>query len=206
MRNRLRMVRQNKADRGFCRRKCARRAGVTLLFVTILASALCAGTTIRAKTDMRLWETVHDRAEKLAWPWAEGADSAELTFSNRATGTSRTMTCLRVADVWRGSCDQAFVHPSDPSARPNAETLVDVTLVQKAGGSEIARESATLAYVAGAVGGPITVRTMGTPRRELAKLREPRVYAFDPAWLGEAGDSGYAIAWPLYLGFEIILR
>ncbi len=206
MRHRLTMVQQNKTDSGFCRGHYARFAGVMLLLVSALATVPCAGTTIRAKTDMRLWETVHDRTERLTWPWAEGADSAELTFSNRVTGACLSMTDSRVADARRGSCDQASVYPSDPLARTNAETLVDVTLVQKAGGNEIARESATLAYVNGAGGGPITVRTMGTPEREMAKLREPRVYAFDPAWLGEAGDSGYAIAWPPYIGMFFIFR
>ena len=42
--------------------------------------------------------------------------------------------------------------------------------------------------------------------RELAKVPKPHVYAFDPAWLGETGDSGYAVAWPLYRPLKIILR
>ena len=83
---------------------------------------------------------------------------------------------------------------------------MDVTLVQKAGGVEVACETATLAYVAGAGGGPITVRAMAAQERELARLQEPRVYAVDPAWLGEAGESGYDIAWPMYVGLKIILR
>ena len=83
---------------------------------------------------------------------------------------------------------------------------MDVTLVQKAGGIEVAQESAVLAYVSGAGGGPITVRAMVAQERELARLQTPRVYAVDPAWLGEAGESGYDIAWPMYLGMKIILR
>jgi hypothetical protein len=86
------------------------------------------------------------------------------------------------------------------------EALVDVTFVQKAGGVEVAQESAVLAYVSGAGGGPITVRAMAAQERELARLQEPRVYAVDPAWLGEVGESGYDIAWPMYVGLKIILR
>ena len=98
-----------------------------------------------------------------------------------------------------GSCVQP--------APTEGETVVDVVLVQKAGANEVARESATLAYVAGAGGGPITVRAaMQAPARELAKVPKPRVYAFDSAWLGETGDSGYAVAWPLYRPLKIILR
>ena len=83
---------------------------------------------------------------------------------------------------------------------------MDVTLVQKAGGVVLAQEAAVLAYVAGAGGGPITVRALVAPERELARLQAPRVYAVDPAWLGESGESGYDIAWPLYVGLKIILR
>ncbi len=86
------------------------------------------------------------------------------------------------------------------------ETLVDVTLVQKAGGVAVAEDMAMLAYVSGAGGGPVTVRAMRPPERELARVREPRVYAVDPAWLGETGESGYDIAWPEFRGLNIILR
>ena len=95
---------------------------------------------------------------------------------------------------------------ASPVAQPDVEALVDVTLVQKAGGVAVAQESAVLAYVAGAGGGPITVRAMAAQERELARLQEPRVYAVDPAWLSEAGESGYDIAWPMYVGLKIILR
>ena len=63
-----------------------------------------------------------------------------------------------------------------------------------------------LAYVSGAGGGPITVRALAAPERELARLQEPRVYAVDPEWLGLEGESGYDIAWPQYIGLKIILR
>ena len=137
---------------------------------------------------MRLWETVADRTQPLEWSWEDGADSATLSFSNRLTGGAT-----------RGSC-------ANPVMQAGVEALVDVTLVQKAGGVAVAQESAVLAYVAGAGGGPITVRAMAAQERELARLQEPRVYAVDPAWLGEAGESGYDIAWPMYVGLKIILR
>ena len=83
---------------------------------------------------------------------------------------------------------------------------MDVTLVQTAGGVEVAQESAVLAYVSGAGGGPIMVRAMAAPERELARLQAPRVYAVDPAWLDEVGESGYDIAWPICRPLRIILR
>ena len=147
---------------------------------------------------MRLWQTVPDRSAPLVWPWVEGADSATLEFSNRVTRVASSVSVPREGTETHGNCAQP--------APQSGEALVDVTLVQTVAGNEVARETATLAYVAGAGGGPIVVRAMGSPERELARLQEPRVYAVDPAWLGEAGESGYDIAWPQYIGLKIILR
>ena len=148
---------------------------------------------------MRLWQTVHDRAAPLEWSWEEGADSATLTFSNRVTRLAWSHSLPRKPGEMRGNYDQ----PSPVEG----EAVIDMVLEQLAGANVVARESATLAYVAGAGGGPITVRgAMGKPERELVKVPEPRVYAFDPAWLGEAGDSGYAVAWRRFRAMTVILR
>ena len=169
------------------------------LAVALFGVCSAFAVTIRAKSDLRLWETVTDRSRPLEWPWEEAADSATLSFSNRLTRACSTMTVVRAAGATRGSC-------ASPVTQPGGETLVDATLVQTVGGVEVARETATLAYVSGAGGGPITVRALAAPERELVRLQEPRVYAYDPAWLGEAGESGYDIAWPQYSGLKIILR
>ena len=168
--------------------------------LVLLAAAVCAGSagaaTIRSKADRRLWETVDDRAAPLTWPWAAEADAATLVFSNRVTKAVSTANVSRGSDETRGYCAQPL---------QNRETIVDVSLVQKAGGAEVSRETATLAYFDGAGGGPITVRANpGT--REWERVRDPRVYAIDPAWRGESGESGYDIAWPINLGLTIILR
>ena len=155
-----------------------------------------SATIVRTQSDRRLWETVGDRSAPLIWQWENAADFAELVFSNRLTGAVSTVNVSRRSDETHGCC----VHPSQ-----NRETIVDVSLVQKAGGAEVSRETATLAYVDGAGGGPITVRANpGT--REWERVRDPRVYAIDPAWRGESGESGYDIAWPINLGLTIILR
>ena len=167
---------------------------------TILSAALCAGVvsaaTIRSKADLRLWQTVQDRAASLAWPWEEGADVATLTFSNRVTHVVSSDTISRAPGDTRGSCAQPM-----PLGR---EDVVDVTLTQTAGGRAIACESATLVYVSGAGGGPITVRVKGT--RDWKRFIEARVFAVDPAWIGEAGDSGYDIAEPVYRSLKVIVR
>ena len=166
----------------------------------LLTSALCAmsafAQTVLSKSDLRLWETVVDRAKPLEWPWVDEADSATLVFSNRLTRAVETVNVSRGSDETRGYCAQPL---------HDRETIVDVSLVQKAGGAEVSRETATLAYFDGAGGGPITVRANpGT--REWERVRDPRVYAIDPAWRGESGESGYDIAWPVIMGFTIIVR
>ena len=162
----------------------------------VFCAIACSAMTIRSKSDMRLWETVADRSAPLSWPWEEGADSATIVFSNCVTRAVSSVSVQRGAGEARGSCAQP--------AQQGGEGLFGVTLVQRCGDAEISRDSASLAYVSGAGGGPITVRATGT--REWKRLLEPRVYAFDPAWLGETGESGYAIAWPEFSGLRIIMR
>ena len=183
---------ENKARRR-CRRVAWRVAAI--LSVVLCVGAACAAT-IRSKADLRLWQTVQDCAAPLAWPWEEGADAATLTFSNRVTHVVSSDTVSRAPGDARGSCAQPV-----PLGR---EDVVDVTLTQTAGGRAIACESATLVYVSGAGGGPITVRVKGT--RDWKRFLEARVFAVDPAWLGEVGDSGYDIARPNYAGMRLIFR
>ena len=146
-----------------------------------------SGATVRSKSDMRLWEAVVDRSAPVSWPWADGAESATLVFSNHVTRAVASVAVQRGGDEPRGSCS----HPVPPGA---GEALFDVTLEQLGHGAVIERESAVLAYVPGAGGGPVTVRAMGT--REWNRVRRPRVVAFDPEWLGESGESGYSVVWP----------
>ena len=184
------------------KRRCSRRASrqVSACLALALFGVFSAfAVTIRSKSDLRLWETVADRSLPLEWQWEGAADSATVSFSNRLTKACSAMAVVRAAGATRGSC-------ASPVTQPSGETLVDATLVQTAGGVEVAREMATLAYVAGAGGGPITVRALAAPERELVRLQAPRVYAYDPVWLGLDGDSGYDIAWPQYIGLKIILR
>ena len=165
----------------------------------LLTSALCAmsafAQTVLSKSDLRLWETVVDRAKPLEWPWVDEADSATLVFSNRLTGAVKTVNVSRGSDETRGYCAQPL---------QDRETIVDVSLVQTADGAEVVRETATLAYFDGAGGGPITVRakTYGEWRR----VRSPRVFAFDPEWSGGTGDSGYDIASPYDPAIRISIR
>ena len=178
--------------------RCSLRGlGVSLFLpIALLGAFRCFAETIRTKGDKRLWQTVPDRSAPLSWPWMEEADSAVLVFSNRLTRTVSSVFVERVADESFGSCSQPVPQSGD--------SFVDVTLVQTGGGNEVVRESASLAYVSGAGGGPITVRTLGT--RAWNRIPEPRVFAFDPVWYGETGDSGYDIVCPLYTGFKLLLR
>ena len=179
--------------------RCLRRVGwrvASLLTAVLLCALSSSAATIRSKADLRLWQTVQDRAAPLAWSWEKGADAATLTFSNRVTHVVSSSAVSRESDEMRGSSAQPVL-----SAR---EDVVDVTLTQTVGGREIACESATLAYVSGAGGGAIMVRVKGT--RDWNRFLEARVFAVDPAWRGELGDSGYDIAGPNYAGMRLIFR
>jgi len=173
-------------------------AGLILPILTMFAFAHSAqGVTVRTKSDARLWQTVDDRAAPLEWPWADGADSAVLVFSNRVSNAVSSTNVVRAADEFRGSCPHAVTDPSE-------EALVDVTLVQKSSGAVVEESSETLAYVNGAGGGPIKVRVKGTA--DWKRVKTPRVFAFDSAWYSAPGESGYDIAPPYDPALRLIIR
>ena len=167
--------------------------------ISILAPlpAQSAGVTIRTKADMRLWQTVDDCSAPLVWPWVDDADSASVVFSNRLTAAVASLSVQRVDAQTHGSCGQHLLGDG-------RNALVDVTLVQKRGSVDVATDSAALAYVPGAGGGPLAVRAKSA--WNWRRVREPMVFAFDPLWLGLAGDSGYAIAPPFDPGVKVEIR
>ena len=167
-----------------------------LAFALLPCVLSCSAVTVRTKSDMRLWDTVADRSVPLSWPWDDAADSATLVFSNRLSGAVSSVDVQRGGGETRGSCA--------PPSPPTDESLIDVMLLQTAGDDVIVRETATLAYVDGAGGGPITVRTKGAAAWR--RVRVPRIFAFDPAWRGLDGDSGYDIALPCDLAIRIVIR
>ena len=169
----------------------------TFLSAVLLCAGVATAETILSKADLRLWQTVHDRSAPIAWPWEDGAEAATLVFSNRVTRVVSSDTVLRGAEETHG-------HHAHPPLEVGREALFDVTLEQTSGGRTIAREAATLAYVSGAGGGPIAVRVRGS--REWEVFSRPRVYAIDPAWWGESGDSGYDVAPPTCSGMYMIFR
>ena len=166
-------------------------AAVLLLLFAFVASA----ATVRSKADLRLWETAQDRS--LAWPWAAGADTAAIAFSNRVTRSVASVAVSRGEGESRGCCEL----PAEWSA---GDAIVDISLVQTRGGAEVARESATVAFVPGAGGGPVTVRAAGT--RDWQKVREARVFADDPSWHGEVGEFNWGVAWPNVCGLGVLIR
>ena len=165
--------------------------------LSLLFSFAAPAETVRSKADLRLWETAQDRSAPLAWPWEDGADEAVLAFSNRVTRSAVTVAVSRNAGESRGSC-------ALPAKWSTGDALVDVALVQTRGGVEVARESATVAYVSGAGGGPITVRAACT--RNWQRVRKTRVFADEPSWHGEVGEFSWGIAWPNVTGLGVVLR
>lgn len=165
----------------------------------LVAFATCdaSAVTVRAKTDLRQWETVTDRLRPLEWSWEGCADEAVLTFSNRLTRTVKSVAVAREAGASRGACDH-------PVASVTDEALIVATLVQKAGGVEIAHETAELAYVPGVAGGAISVRTK--KNREWMRVREPRLAGYDARWWNVTGPSGYEVLWAELAGPHRVVR
>ena len=168
----------------------------TLLSTAFLLSLPVCAQTVRTMSDARLWQTVADSSAPLSWPWEDGADTATLFFSNRISGVVSSVVIPRIGGETHGISP----HPH----RLPEETVVDVELVQTAGDSEVARETAVLAYVAGSGGGPITVGAKGTAAWR--RVRELRVFAFDQKWCPLYFGSGYDIAPPYDPGTAIKIR
>ena len=168
-----------------------------LCVLALSAGLHASAATVLAKADARLWETVVDRQSPISWPWEDGADSATLVFSNRATHAVSSVAVARREGESRGSLEQ-------PAPPQGVESVVDVSLVQSKGGAAFPAECATLAYVSGAGGGPLTVRAERT--REWGKVRALRVFADEPAWHGESGAFSWGIAWPVFIGLGVVIR
>jgi len=172
-----------------------KKTGVLAWIFCVVSSV--SAVTIRSKSDMRLWETATDFSAPLSWPWAEGARSATIALSNRLTRAVSTVSVRRGDGETRGIYDRP--------APQSGETLLDVTLVQMSNdGIAVQRDRATIAYVNGSCGRTITVRSKAS--REWETVREASIVAFDPAWRGEEGPSGYDVVFPQKTGFRIYMR
>ena len=171
--------------------------------LAVFAALPAFALTVRTKGDLRLWETVTDRARPLSWTWDDSADTARLTFSNRLTHAVSSVTVGRESGAARGSCPHPFGSAADAA-------LVDATLVQTADGVGLSCLTAVLAYVQGVGPGyesasrPITVRTKAD--RAWRRAERPSVAAFDARWWGVEGPSGYEVLWATPPGPHRVVR
>ena len=169
-----------------------------LLGMSVLIPCTSSALTVRGKSDLRRWETVTDRSQPLSWAWEGAADAATLTFSIRLTRAVSSAAVPRAAGAMCGSCPHPVADPSD-------EALVVATLVQTAGGDEVAHETAELAYVPGAVAAQgIVVRAKAD--HEWGRVRQPRLAAYDASWWGVEGPSGYEVIWAKPCGSHRVVR
>jgi len=175
---------------------------VALLAFPLQTQAL----TVRTKGDLRLWETVTDRSQPLNWPWADGADTAVVTFSSRLSRAVSSVTVRRTSGDRRGSC----AHPVPATAE---EGLVVARLVQFGDGVEIARDTAELAYVPGLVshgeaGGVVTrpISVLSKASRSWWVVSRPRMAGFDARWWNLEGPSGYEVIWAKSTGPHRVTR
>ena len=142
----------------------------------LLCAASAAAGVVRTKADLRLWQTVDDRAAPLEWPWADDADSAALVFSNRLTGAVSSAAVSRGEGEMRGGCAQPCVDQA-------AEALFDVTLVQTDGSATVSEQTVRLK-----VGSAETVYVDASDA-EYKALTEPRIYGWSDLWSEESSGA-----------------
>ena len=143
---------------------------LTGIFAAVSAAAV--GATILPPSDARVWQTVFDPSQPLAWRWETGAASATLTISNLLTGTE-----VATAAVGRAEGEPYGSYALNPAAgaSPFGETLYDVVLRQlDASDAVLDVETARLAYLPG--------NFAVVKDRHLGILDSPRIAAYDSGW------------------------
>ena len=156
---------------------------LALLAVALAATVAHGATTVRAKADQRVWQTVMSPSAPLAWPWESGADSAHLSLSNRMTRTVTTHVVEKSGDDLYGSF--AVTPPA-----PGEEAFYIAELVLFSGGDEVARYSADLAYVNGVAGRAFDLRPRSS--KEWRRFSSPRLSSYDAAWSNATASAASA--------------
>lgn len=170
-------------------------------FVFVLLCGMASGEAgegalVRSRTDLKSWQTVMERAQSVRWAWADGADSARVTASNRVSHAVLSVDVRREEDVRDGFCGISVAPATD---RANGGgTVVDVGLAQLSAGRTIAESSATLAFVGGVNGEAIVVRSSAS--RNWRRHAEARV------GLADAEGNGYAVYDGTIRGFSLVLK
>ena len=154
------------------------------LLAAVLAATVAHGaTTVRAKADRRVWQTVRAPSAPLAWPWESGADSARLSLSNRMTRTATTHVVEKSGDDLYGSFSVT------PPA-PGEEAFYLAELVLFSGGDEVARYSADLAYVNGVAGRTLDLKPRSS--KDWRRFSSPRLSSYDAAWSNATASAASA--------------
>ncbi len=139
-----------------------------------------ASTTVRTKSDLRIWQTAMHPTDPLSWPWEKGADSATVSLSNRLTGAVSQYAVEKSGDELRGVCPL-------PALAVGAEAFYAATLTLLSGGSEVARYAADIAYVNGVAGRAFDVQD--SAGRGWGRVRGARLSTYDAAWLDETTNA-----------------
>lgn len=152
---------------------------IALAALSVVAASAVA-ETIRTKSDLRIWQTAMHPDDPLSWPWEKGADSATVSLSNRLTGAVSQYAVEKSGDELRGVCPL-------PALAVGAEAFYAATLTLFAGGSEVARYAADIAYVNGVAGRAFDVQD--SAGRGWGRVRGARLSTYDAAWLDETTNA-----------------
>ena len=138
----------------------------------ICFSMMATAVDLRSPADGRAWGILLQSDENLQWRWAEGATTATLSVSNLLTG----VTAVSEPVVRGGSLDGACVIPATGT---DTARLIDVTLVQSNGETDVETRTARLRI------GPSSSDVMtDASHKSFREIREPRPFAWSDVWAG----------------------
>lgn len=145
-----------------------------VFFASMFAvAAVAPSATVRPKSDQRIWQTAMNPSAPLTWPWESGADSATVVLSNRLTGARSSCMIEKSGDEMYG----AFA----PPVVPGEEAFFAVELTLSAGGAEVARYAADVAYVNGVAGQAIDVQNPA--EKAWRRVPKAKLSTYDSQWL-----------------------
>ena len=161
------------------------RSSIPLVLAATVALSAVSGfpETVRSSTNGRAWQTVYDPSKPLAWPWPDGATSAQVSFSNETTGATFASAAVARADG-AGRGELAVDLPADWT--DGREALVSATLTIFGADGVLEAYGARLAYLP-------TQFTVFRPRtRKWTRSKGERIGSYDASWLSGTTGAGAA--------------
>jgi len=166
--------------------------GAVLTVLMFCAATLSAAepSVFRSAENGRVWQVNLSPSEPITWAWSMGSDAAKLTVSNHCAKTVSEQVVTRTGDELFGSF--ALTVPAAPLEQVYTLHLEQFYHYGQDDQQTTSSDSARVAYLPGIQGNPIDVASV----RQLRKVENPVVFAYDAAWsLDSATSTVASIAW-----------